>query len=239
MNLRHLSDEKLLRQIHELSVDEKKLLTEILHHLREIQDRRLYAKLKYPSLYEYAVKELKYSHGQAARRIQAMRLMVAIPEVELKIASGELTLTNISIVQSSYVKSGRTLDRRDLLTKVENKSSREALEIAGIAKNLELTVDKIHNPELRRKAIAVVGKYAHRKLTFEAILHKLLDEELDGDACENCGSTYALEWDHIVPKAKGGSDDLSNLRRLCRSCNQRAAIVHFGLDKMRQHFHPY
>jgi 5-methylcytosine-specific restriction protein A len=30
-----------------------------------------------------------------------------------------------------------------------------------------------------------------------------------------------LTVDHLVPKARGGSDHLSNLRVLCRSCNSR------------------
>jgi hypothetical protein len=50
--------------------------------------------------------------------------------------------------------------------------------------------------------------------------------------CQNCGSLYALEIDHIVPKAKGGSSETDNLRVLCRNCNQRAAIIEFGVEKM-------
>jgi hypothetical protein len=53
-----------------------------------------------------------------------------------------------------------------------------------------------------------------------------------GSACENCGSTFALEIDHVHPKALGGSSEAENLRVLCRACNQRAAIQVFGVDKM-------
>ena len=37
--------------------------------------------------------------------------------------------------------------------------------------------------------------------------------------------------DHRHPKGLGGSDHLENLRLLCRSCNQRAAIEIFGVEK--------
>ncbi len=38
--------------------------------------------------------------------------------------------------------------------------------------------------------------------------------------CSICGrEDVPLEIDHIVPHSKGGSDTLSNLRAVCRSCN--------------------
>ncbi len=40
--------------------------------------------------------------------------------------------------------------------------------------------------------------------------------------CELCGvmdRDKALEVDHIIPRNKGGSDDISNLQALCYSCN--------------------
>lgn len=39
-------------------------------------------------------------------------------------------------------------------------------------------------------------------------------------ACRLCGSTSPM-WvcDHIIPKAKGGTDDRSNLQRLCVACS--------------------
>lgn len=43
----------------------------------------------------------------------------------------------------------------------------------------------------------------------------------DGFACVECGSTRFLTLDHIWPYSQGGTDDLDNLRVLCRSCNSR------------------
>jgi len=53
--------------------------------------------------------------------------------------------------------------------------------------------------------------------------------------CKNCGSQYAMEIDHIHPRSLGGDSHENNLRVLCRSCNQRAAIVKLGLKKMNDH----
>jgi hypothetical protein len=52
--------------------------------------------------------------------------------------------------------------------------------------------------------------------------------------CEKCSSTFALEVDHIQPRAFGGSSETQNLRILCRSCNQRAAVQVFGVKKMEK-----
>lgn len=53
--------------------------------------------------------------------------------------------------------------------------------------------------------------------------------------CQNCGSGRNCQVDHIIPIARGGTDDLENLRLLCRSCNLRHAIDSFGFEKMRKH----
>ena len=42
---------------------------------------------------------------------------------------------------------------------------------------------------------------------------------LEADQCAYCGSPADLQWEHIVPLAMGGPDNIDNLVRACRSCN--------------------
>jgi hypothetical protein len=124
----------------------------------------------------------------------------------------------------------------------------------------ELDINSFEDEMLREKLRRVKGKYAHinPNMTLAELLHKMCDNELVikapcsprvdsaaevarevrrkyDDKCSNCESTWAVEIDHIVPKAVGGPFTLENLRLLCRSCNQRAAIEYFGDKKMSNH----
>ncbi len=42
----------------------------------------------------------------------------------------------------------------------------------------------------------------------------------DGGQCVKCGSQEKLEFDHIVPHAKGGSNTARNIQLLCENCNR-------------------
>ena len=101
-DIKKLRDQELLKVTADLVQRERHVLTLVLHHLREVERRRLFSDLGHPSLFEYCVRELKYSEGQAGRRIQAMRLLKELPEIEPMIRSGSLSLTNLSQAQSYF-----------------------------------------------------------------------------------------------------------------------------------------
>ncbi|WP_420834280.1 HNH endonuclease [Streptomyces yunnanensis] len=42
----------------------------------------------------------------------------------------------------------------------------------------------------------------------------------DRGVCDLCGGTGATEVDHLVPLARGGSHDMSNLRSLHKECHR-------------------
>ncbi|MBC8485859.1 MAG: HNH endonuclease [Candidatus Cloacimonetes bacterium] len=45
----------------------------------------------------------------------------------------------------------------------------------------------------------------------------------DGGKCVKCGSCKDLEYDHIIPVSKGGSNTVRNIQLLCEKCNRKKA----------------
>lgn len=70
-------------------------------------------------------------------------------------------------------------------------------------------------PYDRRSYPRRLKPHKRSKLPFRAVWDR------DNWECRNCGTHCDLTVDHIVPLARGGTDDLDNLQTLCRSCNSR------------------
>jgi hypothetical protein len=45
--------------------------------------------------------------------------------------------------------------------------------------------------------------------------------ERDGGKCAECGSTFDLQYDHVIPVALGGASTVENLQLLCADCNRQ------------------
>ncbi len=89
----------------------------------------------------------------------------------------------------------------------------------------------------RNESASVVNVKANARQSRQSIPAHLKREDWlrDNSRCCNCGSSFALQVDHCRPVAFGGDNTLENLRLLCRTCNQRAAIENLGVGKMQQH----
>jgi hypothetical protein len=192
MDLKKLSDQALLNQTDQLATQSREVLIALLHHLREIERRRLFSALKFQSLFDYVVKRLKFSESEANRRISAMRVIREVPEVEEKLSSGMLTLSSLVLARTLFgkeKKAGRPMDKdakAQVLRKLENKSTREAQKFLStinpeMKMTKEITFDNIEDEGLRAKLIQVKGRFAHSNpgMTLVELLHKLCDQELD------------------------------------------------------------
>jgi len=127
MNLKHLTDKTLLADTKKWVTEERVVSLSVLHHLKEIEKRRLFSDLGYGSLFEYAVKELLYSEPSASRRIHSARLLKDFPELESKIEDGSLTMTNMALASLTF-KNEKIKDnevKKEILHQIENTTKRE------------------------------------------------------------------------------------------------------------------
>ncbi|MGK5086692.1 DUF222 domain-containing protein [Bdellovibrionota bacterium FG-2] len=60
-------------------------------------------------------------------------------------------------------------------------------------------------------------------------------EYVDAETGRRCESKWGLERDHVVPFAKGGATETSNLRLCCSLHNTLAAIQAYGREKMKSY----
>lgn len=82
---------------------------------------------------------------------------------------------------------------------------------------------------LRRRALPSGGSVRGKSAEASRVQVIRAKFQAAGDRCEKCGSSYALEVDHIRPRALGGNGEAENLRILCRNCNQRESVKIFGV----------
>jgi hypothetical protein len=220
MNLNNISDEHLLERTEKLVAQEREILVDVLRHLQEIERRKLYSALRYTSLFDYAVKKLKYSEDRAWRRVSAMRLMTEVPEMAEKLNSGSLTLTNIGMAQTLFrkekmagVKKWNRAEKLAVLENLQNQPKREAekviLRFSSVAEVLSLDkikavsenqieINFVAPEELQTKIDHLKGLLAYKFPTLS--LAKLFDNlcELGLDKYDPCRSApRAARANHV------------------------------------------
>lgn len=107
-----------------MALRERKVTLELMRYLREVDRRQLYLEQGYPSLYDFTIKDLKVSQGGAYRRLQAMRLLKDLPDIEEKVVEGRHTVSTVAKVQSA-MGNAPPEDKRAMLNRLEGKSCRE------------------------------------------------------------------------------------------------------------------
>ena len=97
-----LGDQQLLEQTRRLAANQRCLNVHILDHLDEIDRRGLALRRGFSSLFDYAVRELRFSAAAAQRRIQAMRLCRRHGWVRACLQSGELSMTSAAQLETTF-----------------------------------------------------------------------------------------------------------------------------------------
>ena len=97
-----LGDQQLLEQTRRLAADQRCVDVHILDHLDEIDRRGLALRRGFSSLFDYAVRELRFSDAAAQRRIQAMRLCRRHGWVRASLQSGALSMTAAGQLEATF-----------------------------------------------------------------------------------------------------------------------------------------
>lgn len=136
MQLKTLTDDKLLRAIKTLATQERQKHAEVVEHLEELVSRDLHLKLGYSSVFEYCIKELWDHESTAARRSNLVKIIKKAPEVATMIKKGEISPNRVSQVQThinrrqySEGKQNESVSKKEtlkIIREVGNLSEREA-----------------------------------------------------------------------------------------------------------------
>jgi len=94
---------------------------------------------------------------------------------------------------------------------------------------LKLLVFEAHDKE-RRRWERLRQRFETAKAEGASLKRPRIPEQVriqvwhrDGGKCARCGSRENLEYDHIVPVSKGGSNTVRNIELLCEECNRKKA----------------
>lgn len=74
-----------------------------------------------------------------------------------------------------------------------------------------------------RKSYAAVTyafkEFIAERKTMSALLRENKLLVASEKACVYCGSVEPLQWEHVIPRSRGGPDTIDNLVLACRACN--------------------
>jgi hypothetical protein len=93
-----LGHDQLLTALSGLVRREHELMSDLLAHLAELDERRLYLDLGFTSLFAYCTEALGFCKSSAGRRIAVARVCRTYPEAFARIAGGELQLSVLSLL---------------------------------------------------------------------------------------------------------------------------------------------
>ena len=97
-SLSHLSDQTLLHNLAALVARDRATTVELVAHIAEVDERRLYAPAGHPSMYSYCVHELRLSEDAALKRLQAARAAREFPAIFPAVAEGRLHLAAVCLL---------------------------------------------------------------------------------------------------------------------------------------------
>jgi len=122
-----LGDRELLAATRELTRTACLVEADLLLHLGEIDERRLYLDQAFPSMFAFCVRELRFSEDVAYNRIAAARAGRRYPAVIEALRSGEVHLAGVRLLVPHFTAENHAA----LLAEAAGKSKREIEELVA------------------------------------------------------------------------------------------------------------
>ena len=189
-----------------------------LRLLRNIAEGRL-PSIGSPPNVETRSGEIIHYHGPAVwRNLRVLKSGAVADEHD-----GTITLTDNRLIFSSYTKSDSLNYRKivshrggqkQFVVQVEGKPARTYFlgETSSIPYAIFQTAVAMANQTKTAAVDGLPARHIPRDVRQRAW-------QRFGGKCASCGATNYLEFDHIIPVAKGGNNSDNNVQLLCRNCN--------------------
>src|SRR5438067_1518181 len=214
-SLSRLSPGGLTDRLYQLRTQERALLVELLWHIAEVDRRRLYLEMAFPSLFAFATGFLGYTKAAAFRRTTAARLEPISEQLRvLRVTVGADFAKDLDAVRAALSHKIPDGDLAALLheclrvtlaaaTKRRRGSGRARADVLAPTDSTSRYV-----PAAIRDA---VWRRDDARCAFVAA---------DGRRCD---STHQLELHHLVPFARGGAATVDGLALRCKAHNLHEA----------------
>jgi 5-methylcytosine-specific restriction endonuclease McrA len=164
------------------------------------------------TLPEYLVKKLERLRKEYGEDLNEVELIDALVEEKLKMPERTKRVKQVTRVKKvTHVKEAK-----------QTKEAKEVKKVKEVKEVKEVRTSK-------RKSIC-----ANRASRYISVSVKNQVWKRDQGKCQQCEGRSNLQYEHILPFSRGGKSSFENLKLLCSSCNLRAGIVNFGVEKMER-----
>ena len=196
--------------------------------------------LKWPEDYQERIETILGARYQEDRRIYFLSEDITTSrEAKNSIAKIQLIQKGLRQIKAEINSKIKFIKSRQL-PKAQNKSS-TLFALASLVSDLDtgqkidgyqnvaLSIDMLLDTCERRKIDLEFWISQQRSTTGgESFVRESIPDDVqifvwnrDGGKCVKCGSQENLEFDHIIPVSKGGSNTARNIQLLCEACNRK------------------
>jgi uncharacterized small protein (DUF1192 family) len=126
-DLHSISDDELLRRLGALARESRRVEADLVAHIGEVDERRLYARFAFPSMFAYCTEALHLTEAEAYRRITVARAAREHPMLLPMLRDGRLHVSGLALLVGRLT----SANREDVLRRATHASRREIERLAA------------------------------------------------------------------------------------------------------------